>query len=161
MVSNCRALASRLTELGYKLVSGGSDNHLVLLDLRPLVSFWLLCLFIFGFVLDKLYMHLMSLECMTVPSILFFWELEVLFEQKLIGSCFFNFRLQCWFILFFFFGYVLCVMLSLKQRMLWNVNIIICQNLFLIARHLIWDKYWNDCCDDYLGWWYFAYNLRY
>ncbi|KAL3844223.1 hypothetical protein ACJIZ3_001626 [Penstemon smallii] len=30
------ALASRLMELGYKLVSGGSDNHLVLVDLRPL-----------------------------------------------------------------------------------------------------------------------------
>ncbi|KAK2973933.1 hypothetical protein RJ640_001401 [Escallonia rubra] len=36
VVSNCRALASRLIELGYTLVSGGSDNHLVLLDLRPL-----------------------------------------------------------------------------------------------------------------------------
>ncbi|KAL3818971.1 hypothetical protein ACJIZ3_004876 [Penstemon smallii] len=36
VVSNCRALAKRLTELGYKLVSGGSDNHLVLVDLRPL-----------------------------------------------------------------------------------------------------------------------------
>ncbi|PON68258.1 Serine hydroxymethyltransferase [Trema orientale] len=36
VVSNCRALASRLMELGYKLVSGGSDNHLVLVDLRPL-----------------------------------------------------------------------------------------------------------------------------
>ncbi|KAB1219749.1 Serine hydroxymethyltransferase 3, chloroplastic [Morella rubra] len=36
VVSNCRALASRLIELGYKLVSGGSDNHLVLVDLRPL-----------------------------------------------------------------------------------------------------------------------------
>ncbi|KAK6248989.1 hypothetical protein QUC31_020554 [Theobroma cacao] len=35
-VSNCRALASRLVELGYQLVSGGSDNHLVLVDLRPL-----------------------------------------------------------------------------------------------------------------------------
>ncbi|KAL6125636.1 hypothetical protein ACLB2K_073691 [Fragaria x ananassa] len=35
VVSNCRALASRLVELGYKLVSGGSDNHLVLVDLRP------------------------------------------------------------------------------------------------------------------------------
>ncbi|KAG6531558.1 serine hydroxymethyltransferase 3, chloroplastic-like [Zingiber officinale] len=35
VVSNCKALASRLTELGYKLVSGGTDNHLVLLDLRP------------------------------------------------------------------------------------------------------------------------------
>ncbi|GFZ08556.1 serine hydroxymethyltransferase 3 [Actinidia rufa] len=36
VVSNCRALASRLIELGYNLVSGGSDNHLVLVDLRPL-----------------------------------------------------------------------------------------------------------------------------
>ncbi|KAL6533993.1 Serine hydroxymethyltransferase 3, chloroplastic [Orobanche hederae] len=36
VVSNSRALASRLMELGYKLVSGGSDNHLVLVDLRPL-----------------------------------------------------------------------------------------------------------------------------
>lgn len=36
VVSNCRALASRLVDLGYKLVSGGSDNHLVLVDLRPL-----------------------------------------------------------------------------------------------------------------------------
>ncbi|OVA11744.1 Serine hydroxymethyltransferase [Macleaya cordata] len=36
VVSNCKALANRLIELGYKLVSGGSDNHLVLVDLRPL-----------------------------------------------------------------------------------------------------------------------------
>ncbi|MQM01575.1 hypothetical protein Taro_034333 [Colocasia esculenta] len=36
VISNCKALAIRLTELGYKLVSGGSDNHLVLVDLRPL-----------------------------------------------------------------------------------------------------------------------------
>ncbi|TXG54003.1 hypothetical protein EZV62_019259 [Acer yangbiense] len=36
VVSNCGALASRLIELGYKLVSGGIDNHLVLVDLRPL-----------------------------------------------------------------------------------------------------------------------------
>ncbi|XP_065849493.1 serine hydroxymethyltransferase 3, chloroplastic [Euphorbia lathyris] len=36
VVANCRALANRLVELGYKLVSGGSDNHLVLVDLRPL-----------------------------------------------------------------------------------------------------------------------------
>ncbi|MBA0774128.1 hypothetical protein Gotri_009357 [Gossypium trilobum] len=36
VVSNCRALANRLVELGYTLVSGGTDNHLVLVDLRPL-----------------------------------------------------------------------------------------------------------------------------
>ncbi|KAH9299159.1 hypothetical protein KI387_030841 [Taxus chinensis] len=36
VVANCRALAKRLMDLGYKLVSGGSDNHLVLVDLRPL-----------------------------------------------------------------------------------------------------------------------------
>ncbi|KAH1102789.1 hypothetical protein GLYMA_13G222300v4 [Glycine max] len=35
VVANCRALAKRLIEHGYKLVSGGSDNHLVLVDLRP------------------------------------------------------------------------------------------------------------------------------
>ncbi|KAI4302179.1 hypothetical protein MLD38_037960 [Melastoma candidum] len=36
VISNCGALASRLIDLGYKLVSGGSDNHLVLVDLRPM-----------------------------------------------------------------------------------------------------------------------------
>ncbi|XP_057979495.1 serine hydroxymethyltransferase 3, chloroplastic isoform X2 [Malania oleifera] len=36
VIANCKALANRLIELGYKLVSGGSDNHLVLVDLRPL-----------------------------------------------------------------------------------------------------------------------------
>ncbi|KAF8400966.1 hypothetical protein HHK36_014269 [Tetracentron sinense] len=36
VISNCKALAGRLIELGYTLVSGGSDNHLVLVDLRPL-----------------------------------------------------------------------------------------------------------------------------
>ncbi|KAJ8752209.1 hypothetical protein K2173_003817 [Erythroxylum novogranatense] len=36
VISNCKALANRLSELGYKLVSGGSDNHLVLVDLRSL-----------------------------------------------------------------------------------------------------------------------------
>ncbi|XP_043726099.1 serine hydroxymethyltransferase 3, chloroplastic-like isoform X2 [Telopea speciosissima] len=36
VISNCKALAGRLIEHGYKLVSGGSDNHLVLLDLRPM-----------------------------------------------------------------------------------------------------------------------------
>lgn len=37
-MANCRALANRLVELGFELVSGGSDNHLVLVDLRPMVS---------------------------------------------------------------------------------------------------------------------------
>lgn len=36
VVANCGALAGALTRLGYTLVSGGSDNHLVLLDVRPL-----------------------------------------------------------------------------------------------------------------------------
>ncbi|KAF6136100.1 hypothetical protein GIB67_000504 [Kingdonia uniflora] len=37
VVSYCRALASRLTELGYKMVSGGSDYLLVLVYLTPLM----------------------------------------------------------------------------------------------------------------------------
>jgi glycine hydroxymethyltransferase len=32
--SNAKALASRFTELGYTIVSGGTDNHLILIDLR-------------------------------------------------------------------------------------------------------------------------------
>jgi glycine hydroxymethyltransferase len=32
---NCHAIASRLVELGHKLISGGTENHLLLLDLRP------------------------------------------------------------------------------------------------------------------------------
>lgn len=31
---NCASLAKRLSELGYNLVSGGTDNHLVLVDLK-------------------------------------------------------------------------------------------------------------------------------
>lgn len=34
IVLNCRALAKGLISRGFKLVSGGSDNHLILLDLR-------------------------------------------------------------------------------------------------------------------------------
>jgi len=34
VVSNAQALAQRLNELGYNLVSDGTDNHLILVDLR-------------------------------------------------------------------------------------------------------------------------------
>ena len=33
IVKNCKALADELTRLGYKLVSGGTDNHLILVDI--------------------------------------------------------------------------------------------------------------------------------
>ncbi|XP_030645688.1 serine hydroxymethyltransferase, cytosolic [Chanos chanos] len=35
VLANCKAMASTLMERGYKIVTGGSDNHLILLDLRP------------------------------------------------------------------------------------------------------------------------------
>jgi glycine hydroxymethyltransferase len=35
VVANSRALAASLTERGYNLISGGSDNHLILIDLTP------------------------------------------------------------------------------------------------------------------------------
>ena len=35
VVANATALASALTERGYRLCSGGTDNHLMLVDLRP------------------------------------------------------------------------------------------------------------------------------
>ena len=35
VVSNAKALAARLTHHGYRIVSGGTDNHLMLVDLRP------------------------------------------------------------------------------------------------------------------------------
>lgn len=34
IIKNAKALASKLMELGYDLVSGGTDNHLMLMDLR-------------------------------------------------------------------------------------------------------------------------------
>jgi len=34
VVKNSKVLAGALTKLGYQLVSGGSDNHLILIDLR-------------------------------------------------------------------------------------------------------------------------------
>lgn len=36
IIRNSRALGARLTELGYTMVSGGTDNHLLLWDLRPI-----------------------------------------------------------------------------------------------------------------------------
>lgn len=36
IISNCKALGQRMLELGYTLVSGGTDTHLVLVDLRPM-----------------------------------------------------------------------------------------------------------------------------
>jgi glycine hydroxymethyltransferase len=35
VVNNARALAARLARNGYTIVSGGTDNHLMLVDLRP------------------------------------------------------------------------------------------------------------------------------
>ena len=35
IVKNAQALAAELAALGYRIVSGGTDNHLMLVDLRP------------------------------------------------------------------------------------------------------------------------------
>ncbi|MBK1832331.1 ribose 5-phosphate isomerase B [Verrucomicrobiaceae bacterium R5-34] len=35
VVKNAQAMAARLSEHGYRIVSGGTDNHLMLVDLRP------------------------------------------------------------------------------------------------------------------------------
>lgn len=35
MLDNARALAASLTDKGFRLVSGGTDNHLMLVDVRP------------------------------------------------------------------------------------------------------------------------------
>ncbi|MFZ4774659.1 MAG: serine hydroxymethyltransferase [Terrimicrobiaceae bacterium] len=35
VVSNAKALSARLSMLGYRIVSGGTDNHVMLVDLRP------------------------------------------------------------------------------------------------------------------------------
>lgn len=35
IVNNAKALAARLAKNGYRIVSGGTDNHLMLVDLRP------------------------------------------------------------------------------------------------------------------------------
>jgi glycine hydroxymethyltransferase len=36
VVDNCRVLAAELSEAGMRLVSGGTDNHLLLVDVTPL-----------------------------------------------------------------------------------------------------------------------------
>jgi glycine hydroxymethyltransferase len=35
IVANAKALSARLSMLGYRIVSGGTDNHVLLVDLRP------------------------------------------------------------------------------------------------------------------------------
>lgn len=35
VVANCQALSNRMQKLGYTIVSGGTDNHLILVDLKP------------------------------------------------------------------------------------------------------------------------------
>jgi glycine hydroxymethyltransferase len=35
IVSNAKALSARMTHNGYRIVSGGTDNHVMLVDLRP------------------------------------------------------------------------------------------------------------------------------
>lgn len=35
VLKNCQTMAKRFVEKGYKLVSGGTDNHLLLVDLHP------------------------------------------------------------------------------------------------------------------------------
>ncbi len=36
--ANARAIGAKLSQLGYKLVTDGTDNHLVMWDLRPEVG---------------------------------------------------------------------------------------------------------------------------
>ena len=38
VIKNAQALANKLVELGYKLVSGGTDNHLILVDVKSSVG---------------------------------------------------------------------------------------------------------------------------
>lgn len=35
VLRNCKAMCDRFTQLGYSIVSGGTDNHLLLVDLKP------------------------------------------------------------------------------------------------------------------------------
>ena len=40
VVDNASAMAARLSEHGYRIVSGGTDNHLMLVDLRASGHGW-------------------------------------------------------------------------------------------------------------------------
>jgi glycine hydroxymethyltransferase len=35
IVNNAKSISARLTKLGHRIVSGGTDNHVLLVDLRP------------------------------------------------------------------------------------------------------------------------------
>lgn len=41
VLKNSKAMANKLEDLGYDLVTGGTDTHLILVDLRKKVSGWL------------------------------------------------------------------------------------------------------------------------
>ena len=38
ILTNAKALGKCLIDLGYTIVSGGTDTHLVLVDLKPIVN---------------------------------------------------------------------------------------------------------------------------
>jgi len=54
VMSNNKHFADSLLKLGYKLVSGGTDNHLLLIDLRAKVCLWF---FFLSFFLKQLRLH--------------------------------------------------------------------------------------------------------
>lgn len=35
IVKNAKALAAKMADLGYRIIAGGTDNHLFMIDLRP------------------------------------------------------------------------------------------------------------------------------
>jgi glycine/serine hydroxymethyltransferase len=45
-LKNAKVLGEEMVKLGYQLVSGGTDNHLILVDLKPKVCYLALDFFI-------------------------------------------------------------------------------------------------------------------